>query len=115
GGTEGVRGEDAGGAGSAIGVDAVAAGRGGRGCSQHSAREGGCEEIVGLHIEAARVIGGDIGRVGGYRGGGGPGHRVPAARGGGGFWEWLRGGFYFGSQSRGGGRRSRYRWGCDRT
>ena len=67
GGTEGVGREDAGGAGSAIGIDAVATGRGGGGCCQHSAREGGGEEVVGRHIEAGRVIGGDIGRVGGDR------------------------------------------------
>ena len=69
GGTEGVGREDAGGDGSAIGVDAVATGRGGGGCCQHTAGEGGGEEVVGRHIEAGGVIRGDIGGVGGDRDG----------------------------------------------
>ena len=82
GGAEGVGREDAGGDGSAIGIDAVAAGRGGGGCCQHTAREGGGEEVVGRHIGAGRVVRGDIGGVGGDRDGRGQGHGLPAAGGG---------------------------------
>ena len=113
GGTEGVGREDAGGAGSAIGIDAVAAGRGGGGCRQHTAREGGGEEVVGRHIEAGRVIGGDIGCVGGYRDGRRQAHGLPAACGG--VRERHAGEVGSGRASTGRGGPSRYRWGCDRT
>ena len=82
GGAEGAGREDAGGDGSAIGIDAIAAGRGGGGCRQRTAGEGGGEEVVGRHIGAGRVIRGDIGRVGGDRDGRGKAHGLPAARGG---------------------------------
>src|SRR5882724_10843256 len=64
GGVEGVGREESGGVGSPIGIDAVAAGRGGGRRGQCSARERGGKEVVGRHIGASCVVRRDIGGVG---------------------------------------------------
>ena len=56
GGGEGLVGEDAGGAGSAVRIDAIATGGGARRCRQRTVCDGSGEEVVGRHIGAGRVI-----------------------------------------------------------
>ena len=67
--------ENAGGVGSTVAVEAVAAGR----CRQRTARKVRGEEVVGRHIGAGGVVRRDIGRVGGDRDGCRQRHGLPTA------------------------------------
>ena len=80
GGAKGVGREDAGGAGAAIGIDTVAAGNRRRGrCGQGAVCDGRGEVVVGRHIGAGRVVGSNVGGVGGDRNCGRQGNSLPAA------------------------------------
>ena len=76
---EGVRWEEPGGTGAAIGIDAIAAGGGAGWRRQHTTGDGGGEEVGGRHISAGRVVRRDVGRVGGDGDGRRQVHRLPAA------------------------------------